>query len=58
MKKEQNGRESLRKLEFIVGFNASKRRRKRLNRIGKTWTGIVWVWMWAFVNTKMNIRFP
>ena len=29
MKKEQNGRESLRKLNPIVGCNASKRRRRR-----------------------------
>ena len=28
MKKEQNGRESLRRLKPIVGFNASKRRKK------------------------------
>ena len=28
MKKEQNGRESLRRLKLIVGCNASKRRRR------------------------------
>jgi hypothetical protein len=32
VKKEQNGRESLRRLKPTVGCNASKRRRKRKRR--------------------------
>jgi len=30
LKKEQNGRESLRRLKLIVGCNASKRRRRKI----------------------------
>ena len=45
MKKEQNGRESLRRLKIIVGCNAIKRRRRILNYIleknYELWIGFV-----------------
>jgi hypothetical protein len=37
VKKEQNGREALRRLKPIVGCNASKRRRRRRRRRRYAW---------------------